>query len=191
MMKGLMGRCLNHEIALDRIRKRANETKDKLSGLKAWKVGMDKKFATSETVRKELEQKVESLEKALANKEKEVKDAKDQLCQAKEAAVHKYRDSDALLEEFRTSYADGFYDIVRQAKKAYLDLDFSQLNIDTQAQATAQTVASESTEDLFADDATFGDKESVSIVNQPQPVDGSAHLLMNVEENVKNIASPQ
>ena len=79
---------------------------------------------------------MELLEKALANKEKEVKDAKDQLCQAKEAAVHKYRDSDALLEEFRTSYADGFYDIVRQAKKAYLDLDFSQLNIDTQAQAT-------------------------------------------------------
>ena len=191
MMKGLMGRCLNHETALDHIRKRANETEDKLSGLKAWKVGMDKKFATSETVRKELEQKVESLEKALANKEKEVKDAKDQLCQAKEAAVHKYRDSDALLEELGTSYAYGFYDIVRQAKKAYLDLDFSQLNIDTQAQATAQTVASESTEDLFADDATLGDKESVSIVNQPQPVDGSAHLLMNVKENVKNIASPQ
>ena len=135
-MKGLMGRCLNHETALDRIRKRANETEDKLSGLKAWKVGMDKKFATSETVRKELEQKVESLEKALANKEKEVKDAKDQLCQAKEAAVHKYRDSDAFLDKLGTSYADGFYDIVRQAKKAYLDLDFSQLNIDTQAQAT-------------------------------------------------------
>ena len=189
-MKGLMGRCLNHETALDRIRKRANETEDKLSGLKAWKVGMDKKFATSETVRKELEQKVESLEKALANKEKEVKDAKDQLCQAKEAAVHKYRDSDAFLDKLGTSYADGFYDIVRQAKKAYLDLDFSQLNIDTQAQATAQTVASESTEDLFADDVTFGDKESISIVNQPQPGDGSAHLLMNVEENVENIASP-
>ena len=44
MMKGLMGRCLNHETALDRIRKRANETEDKLSGLKAWKVGMDKKI---------------------------------------------------------------------------------------------------------------------------------------------------
>ena len=162
-----MGRCLNHKMALDHIRKRANETEDKLSGLKAWKVGMDKKFATSETVRKELEQKVESLEKALANKEKEVKDAKDQLRQAKEAAVRKYRDSDALLEELGTSYTDGFDDTVHQAKKAYLDLDFSQLNIDTQAQATAQTIASKSTEDLFANDATLGDKESVSIVNQP------------------------
>ena len=40
---------------------------------------MDKKFTTSEIVKKELEQKVESLEKALADKEKEIKDAKDQL----------------------------------------------------------------------------------------------------------------
>ena len=64
MMKGLMGRCLNHETALDRIRKRANETKEELSGLKVWKVGMDKKFAMLETIRKELEQKMELLEKA-------------------------------------------------------------------------------------------------------------------------------
>ena len=73
MMKGLMGQCLNHEMALDRIRKRANDTEDELRGLKAWKVGMDKKFSTSESVRKELEQKVELLEKALADKEKEIK----------------------------------------------------------------------------------------------------------------------
>ena len=73
---------------------------------------MDKKFATTESVRKELEQKVESLEKVLADKEKEIKDAKDQLRQAKEAAVHEYRDSDALLEELGTSYADDFDDAV-------------------------------------------------------------------------------
>ena len=97
MMKGLIGWCLNHETTLDCIRKRANKTEDELSGLKAWKVGMDKKFATSKTVKKELKQKVESLEKAQVDKEKEIKDAKDQLCQAKEAAVREYRDSDALL----------------------------------------------------------------------------------------------
>ena len=101
---------------------------------------MEKKFATSETVRKELEQKVESLEKVLADKEKEVKDAKDQLRQAKKAAVCEYRDSDALLEELGTSYVNTFDDAVRLAKKNYPDLDFSQLNIDTQAQATAQPV---------------------------------------------------
>ena len=155
---------------------------DKLNGLKAQKVGMEKKFATSKTVRKELEEKVETLENVLANKEKGVKGAKDQLRQAKEAAFREYRDSDALLEELGTSYADGFDNTVHQAKKAYLDLDFSQLNIDTQAQATTQLVASKSTEDLFADDTTLGDGESILIVNQAQPVDSDVHLPMNVEE---------
>ena len=74
---------------------------------------------------------MELLEKALVDKEKEMKDAKDQLRQVKEAAVREYRDSNALLEELRTSYADGFDDAVRQAKKTYPDLDFSQINIDT------------------------------------------------------------
>ena len=147
---------------------------------------MDKKFAMSETVWKELEQKVESLEKALADKEKEIKDGKDQLHQAKEAAVHEYRDSDALLEELGTSYANDFDNAIHQAKKTY-----HQLNIDTQAQATAQPITFESTKDLFADDATLGDGESVPIVNQAQLVDGDAHLPMNVEENVENTASPQ
>ena len=68
---------------------------------------------------------METLRKVLEDKEKEVKDAKDQLRQVKEAAVREYRDSNALLEELGTSYADGFDDTIRQAKKAYLDLDLS------------------------------------------------------------------
>ena len=152
---------------------------------------MEKKFATSKTVRKELEEKVETLENVLANKEKGVKGAKDQLRQAKEVAVHEYCDSDALLEELRTSYADGFDDTVRQGKKTYPDLDFFQLNIDTQAQAIAQPIAFESTEDLFVDDTALGNGESIPIVNQAQPVDGDAYLPINVEENVENTASPQ
>ena len=125
MMKGLMGRCLNHETTLDHVRMKANETEDELISLEAWKVGMEKKFATSQTVKKELEEKVETLENVLADKEKKVKDAKDQLHQANEAADCEYHDSDALLEELETSQADGFDDAVRQAKKAYHDLDFS------------------------------------------------------------------
>lgn len=155
-MKGLMGWCLNHEMVLDRVRAKANETEDELNGLKAWKVGMEKKFATLEKVRKELEEHMETMTKVLEDKEKDIKDAKDQRRQAKEAAIHEYRDSDALLKELETSYADGFDDAVCQVKKAYPDLDFSQLNIDTQAQATAQPITSESMEDLFADDAALG-----------------------------------
>ena len=108
MMKGLMGRCLNHEAMLNCVRARDNETEDELNGLKAWKVGMEKKFATLEKVRKELEENMETLRKVLEDKEKEVKDAKDQLRQAKEAVIREYRDFDALLEELGTSYADGF-----------------------------------------------------------------------------------
>ena len=132
-MKGLMGRCLNHETALDRVRARANEMEDELNGLKAWKVGMEIKFDTLEKVRKELEEHMETMRKVLEDKEKEIKDAKDQLRQAKEAAIHEYHDSDALLEELGTCYADGFDDTIRQAKKAYPDLNFSQLHIDAQA----------------------------------------------------------
>ena len=68
---------------------------------------------------------METLEKVSANKEKEVKDAKNQLRQEKKAAVHEYHDFNALLEELGTSYADEFDDVVRQAKKAYPNLDFS------------------------------------------------------------------
>ena len=35
MMKGLVGCCLNHEMALDRIRVKANSTEDELNVLKA------------------------------------------------------------------------------------------------------------------------------------------------------------
>lgn len=55
MTKGLMGRCLNHETALDRIKAKANLMEDELNELKAWKTGMEKKFAYSQQVRAELE----------------------------------------------------------------------------------------------------------------------------------------
>ena len=147
---------------------------------------MEKKFAMSEKVKKELEEHMETLRKVLEDKENEVKDAKDQLRQAKEAAIREYRDSNALLQELRTSYADGFDDAICQAKKAYPDLDFSHLNIDTQAQATAQPVAFVSTDDLFADDAALGDEESAPVENQAQPVDDDAHQPVIVQENVEN-----
>ena len=51
MMKGLMGWCLNHETALDRVRARVDATEDELNSLKTWKVGIEKNFATSENVR--------------------------------------------------------------------------------------------------------------------------------------------
>ena len=48
MMKGLMGRCLNHETALDRIKAKARSTEDELVELKAWKTVQEKKLALLE-----------------------------------------------------------------------------------------------------------------------------------------------
>ena len=190
MMKGLMGWCLNHETALEGVRAKANETEEELNSLKTWRVNMEKKLSLSEKVRKELDQQVETLGKVLEEKEKEIKDAKDQLHQSKEVAIREYRDSDAFLEELGTSYANGFDDAIRQAKKAYPNLDFSQLSINTQPQATVQPVTSESTEDLFTDNAAPGDGDSVPLENQAQPVDGDVCQPAIVEETVE-ITSPQ
>ena len=68
----------------------------------------------SEEVRGELEKQTELLKKALAEKDKEVREAQDQLRQAKEEAIREYRDSDALLSELGTSFLEGFDDALRQ-----------------------------------------------------------------------------
>ena len=57
----------------------------------------EKKLALSVEVRGELEKQTELLKKALADKEKEIKDANDRLRHAKEEAIREYHDSDALL----------------------------------------------------------------------------------------------
>ena len=54
---------------------------------------MEKKLACSEQAREKLEKLTELLRQVLKDKEKEIKDAKDQLLQAKEVAIRKYRDS--------------------------------------------------------------------------------------------------
>ena len=78
MMKGLMGRCLNHEMALKRVRAKVEATKDELSQLKNWKSTMEKKFDLSEK-RKELEQRTKEMKKVLEGKDKKIKDLKGQL----------------------------------------------------------------------------------------------------------------
>ena len=41
MMKGIMGRCLNWEMALECVRARVDLTEGELDQFKAWKVKMD------------------------------------------------------------------------------------------------------------------------------------------------------
>ena len=79
MIKGLMGRCLNHETTMERVRAKAEATEDKLSQLKNWKSTMEKKFDLSmkeRKERKELEQRMEEMKKVLKSKDKKIKDLK-------------------------------------------------------------------------------------------------------------------
>ena len=106
MMKGLMGRCLNHETTLGRVREKARLTEDEQIELKNWKLVMEQKLKLAEQARDEYYKLTKDLKKALEDKEKEVR-------QAKEVAVLEYRDSDAFLSELGVSYNDGFDDALR------------------------------------------------------------------------------
>ena len=179
MMKGLMGRCLNHETTLDHIRVKVNSTEDELNELKAWKTVQEKKLALSEEARDELEKQTELLKWVLEDKVKEICDTKDQLRQAKEEATHEYRDSDALLAELEGSFAKGFDDALSQVKASYHDLEASYVNIDVQAQTSVQLVHFESTYELFANDAPidgpYGDGRTAAKSQVKPVVDSIGH----------------
>ena len=129
MMKGLMGRCLNHETTLGRVREKARLTEDEQIELKNWKLVMEQKLKLAEQARDEYYKLTKDLKKALEDKEKEVR-------QAKEVAVLEYRDSDAFLSELGVSYNDGFDDALRQVKALYLELDVSFINISVPEQTS-------------------------------------------------------
>ena len=62
-MKGLIGRCLNHETALDCVRAKAEAMEDELSQLKNWKSTMVMKFDLSKKERKDLEHRTKEMKK--------------------------------------------------------------------------------------------------------------------------------
>ena len=175
MMKGLMGRSLKNEAALEHVQSKAEQTEDELNQLQSWKTTMEKKFEFSERERKELEQSMGEAKMALEGKEKEIKNLKDGLHQAKEVAVREYCDSDALLLKLGDSFLQGFDDALRQVKKAYPDLDVSNIKMEDQAQTSVLPVASDNMDDLFAEADGQGEGESAPVppvtdsANQPIP----------------------
>ena len=104
MMKGLMGRCLKTEAALEHVQFKAEQTEDELNQLRSWKTIMEKKFELSERERKELELSMGEAKTALEFKETEIKNIKDGLRHAKEVVICEYRDSDTLLSELGDSF---------------------------------------------------------------------------------------
>ena len=104
MMKGLMGRCLKTEAALERVQSKAEQTEDELNQLRSWKTILEKKFELSERERKELELSMGEAKTTLEFKETEIKNIKDGLRHAKEVVICEYRDSDTLLSELGDSF---------------------------------------------------------------------------------------
>ena len=91
-------------------------------------------------------------------------------------AVREYRDSDALISELGDFFLQGFDDAIRQIKKAFPDLDLSNIKVKDQGQTSVMPAASEDTDDLFADDEVLGDGESTQAQNaQVQPVEEATH----------------
>ena len=112
------------------VRSKAEQTEDELNQLQSLKTTMEKKFELSEKEKKELEQSMGEAKKAFEGKEKEIKNLKDGLCQAKEVAVCEYHDSDTLLSELGDLFLQGFDDALRQVKKAYPNLDVSNIKME-------------------------------------------------------------
>ena len=144
MMKGLMGRCLNHETTLGQVREKARLMEDELIELKNWKLAMEQ-TQTSRTGQGRVLQADGGFEESSGRQEKEVR-------QAKEVAMLEYRDSNALLSELEVSYNDGFDDALRQVKALYPKLDVSSVNINVPKQISVQPTQSEDTNELFRDD---------------------------------------
>ena len=145
MTKGLMDRSLHHEMALERVSKKAKLAEEELFELKNRKVVTEQKLKLAERVRDEYQKMTKELKKILEDKENDLR-------QARKRAVQEYRDSDALLSELGVSYNDGFDDALRQAKALYPKLDFSSVNI-TVAQATSvHPDLSDDTNELFVEE---------------------------------------
>ena len=112
---------------------------------------MEKKFELSKREGKELEQRMEEVKTALEGKETEIKKLNAGLRQTGEVAVREYRDSDALLSDLGDSFLQGFED--------------------APCQTSAMPVASDDTDDLFAEADGQGEGE----LAPAQPVTDSAN----------------
>ena len=133
----------------------------------------EQKFKLVEQVRDEYYKLTEDLKKALEDKEKEIR-------QAKEVAVLEYRDSDALLSELRVLYNDGFDDALCQVKALYPELDVSYVNINVPEQTSVQPAQSEDTNELFGDNAPINNA-LVDLTVEGESKDGEARHVKETE----------
>lgn len=126
---------------------------------------------------------MEELLQILKDEEKEITDVKGQILQAKETAIHEYRDSKLLLTELDSSFTEGYDDALRQVKVSYPDLDVSHITIDAQGQTLAQFVQSESTDGLVAVSDLLVNEDPTLAVSQVKLIEGDIRQAENKEKN--------
>ena len=153
-----------------------------MNQLRSWKTKMEKKFELSERVRKDLEQSTEEAKKTLEVKEKDLKDG---LRQAKEVVVREYRDSYTLLSELGDSFLQGFDETLHQVKKAYPNLDITNIKVEDQAQTSVMPVASEDTDDLTTKFLATGSQPKLS-PSQSQPISLSQRQPFSLSRKQSN-----
>ena len=180
MMKGLMDHCLSQATVVDCMRAKAKAIEAELGETKPWKAVQENKLDLTKKLLEEEEVQIEALKKVLKDKEDEISKSKKQLRQAKEDAIKEYRDSDALLVELGSSFADGFDDCLCQVKALFPDLNLSHIIIDAKGQTPAHPADSEGTDELFVDGTTpdpQGDKEVAPHDDQTKSVKEESHPL--------------
>ena len=121
---------------------------------------------------------MDDLKKALEDKEKEI-------CQVKEVAMLKYRDSDALSSELEVSYNDGFDDALCQVKALYPELDMSSVNISVLEQTSVQLAQSKDTNELFGDDVPVTNA-LVDLTIEGESKDGEARQVKETKTPTTN-----
>ena len=86
--------------------------------------------------------------------------------------------------ELGSSFLEGFDDLLCQVRKAHPGLDLSFIKLEEPVQASAIPVASENTDDFFAEDANIGDGEFAQAQNvQVQFMADVAHKPVVEEAN--------
>ena len=155
MLKGLMDRCTSHETMISHLREKVEARDSELRELTAWKEVQINKLDYTRKLLEESEASVEALKEIPKDKEGEITEAKNQLCQAREDKAREYCHSDVLLKELGGSFVDGFDDCFCQVKASFSDLDLSHVSIDAQAQTPAQPVYSKGIDELLIDDTNL------------------------------------
>ena len=98
-------------------------------------------------------------------------------------AVREYPDSDALLLELGDLFLQEFDDALHQVKKAYPDLDVSNIKMEDQAQTSVLPIASDDMDDLFAEADGLGEGESALVppvtdsASQPVPEEATPSVI--------------